>query len=42
MPLTKKGEEILAQMKKQYGAEKGKRVFYSMERSGKLKSVKKK
>lgn len=42
MPLTKKGEKILTQMKKQYGVKKGKEVFYKMERSGKLKSVKRK
>ena len=29
MPLTKSGEKVLAAMKKQYGAEKGKRVFYA-------------
>ena len=42
MPLTKKGEKILTEMKEQYGAKKGKEVFYKMERSGKLTSVKKK
>jgi hypothetical protein len=29
MPLTKKGEKILKNMKKNYGAAKGKQVFYS-------------
>jgi len=29
MPLTKKGKKILTKMRKQYGAEKGKRVFYA-------------
>ena len=42
MPLSEKGKRILKSMKKQYGTKKGKSVFYAMERSGKLKSVKKK
>ena len=42
MPLNKKGKKILTSMKKQYGTKKGKSVFYATERSGKLKSVKKK
>jgi len=42
MPLSSKGKNILKTMKKQYGIKKGKSVFYAMERSGKLKSVKKK
>jgi len=42
MPLNKKGKKILTSMKKQYGTKKGKSVFYAMEHSGKLKSVKKK
>ena len=41
-PRRKKGEKILTEMKEQYGAKKGKEVFYKMERSGKLTSVKKK
>lgn len=39
MPLTSKGLKTLGAMKKTYGKEKGKRVFYAMERSGKLKGV---
>ena len=39
MPLTKKGEKILASMKEQYGAKKGKEVFYSSIKKGKLKGV---
>jgi len=35
MPLSKhykgKGREVMAKMKKQYGGEKGKRVFYATE-----------
>ena len=42
MPLSTKGNKILKNMKKQYGTKKGKSVFYAMEHSGKLKSVKKK
>lgn len=40
-PLTKKGEKIKRAMVKQYGKEKGERIFYSSERSGKIKGVKK-
>ena len=29
MPLTKTGKKVLSGMKKQYGARKGKRVFYA-------------
>ena len=29
MPLTKTGEEVMHSMMKQYGAEKGKSVFYA-------------
>lgn len=42
MPLTKKGEEIIQNMIKEYGAKKGKAVFYASERSGKIKGVAKK
>jgi len=42
MPLSTRGNKILKSMKKQYGTKKGKSVFYAMEHSGKLKSVKKK
>ena len=41
MPLTAKGEKIKRAMVKQYGKEKGERVFYMSERSGKIKGVKK-
>lgn len=36
MPLTKKGKDILASMMSQYGAEKGKQVFYASINSGKI------
>ena len=42
MPLTDKGKELLKKLTRQYGPKKGRSVFYAMERSGKLKSVKKK
>lgn len=34
MPLTKTGEKIMHTMMKQYGSEKGKRVFYASENKG--------
>lgn len=42
MPLTRKGEKIKAAMEKQYGAEKGKQVFYASENKGTIKGVAKK
>ena len=36
MPLTKKGSKILRAMKKEYGSEKGKRVFYASMNKGKI------
>jgi len=36
MPLTAKGKKILASMKKQYGAKKGKEVFYASINKGKV------
>lgn len=39
MPLTKKGKEILDAMIQQYGAEKGKQVFYASINSGKITGV---
>lgn len=39
MPLTKKGQEILANMKEHYGAEEGERVFYASKNAGKIKGV---
>lgn len=39
MPLTEKGQEILAAMKKQYGAERGEQVFYASKNAGKIKGV---
>jgi len=42
MPLTKKGNKILKNMKREYGKEKGKRVFYASANKGKIKGVHKK
>ena len=39
MPLTSKGKKIKKAMEKTYGKQKGKKVFYAMENSGKLKGV---
>lgn len=36
MPLTKKGSKILTAMKKDYGAKKGKSVFYASQRKGSI------
>lgn len=38
-PLTKKGEKILREMQKEYGAKKGKEVFYASINKGKIKGV---
>jgi hypothetical protein len=42
MPLTTKGKKIKAAMKKQYGKERGERVFYASENKGTIKGVAKK
>jgi hypothetical protein len=39
MPLTAKGKEILAAMKKQYGSAKGTEVFYASLNAGKIKGI---
>lgn len=39
MPLSAKGERVLAQMKRHYGDKKGTSVFYASVNSGKLKGV---
>ena len=39
MPLTKKGKEIKAAMKKSYGSAKGERVFYASANKGTIKGV---
>lgn len=40
MPLTESGRKALASMMSQYGAEKGKEIFYSSINSGKAGSEK--
>jgi hypothetical protein len=42
MPLTKKGSKIMKAMKKEYGPEKGKAVFYASKNKGVIKGVDKK
>jgi hypothetical protein len=39
MPLTEKGRKIMANMKGQYGAEKGERVFYASKNKGVISGV---
>ena len=39
MPLTKKGEKILASMKKRYGPKKGASVFYASINARKIKGA---
>lgn len=39
MPLTKKGTKIMQSMKKTYGGDKAKRVFYASANAGKIKGV---
>lgn len=39
MPLTKKGQKIMAAMKKQYGDKKGESVFYASVNDGKITGV---
>lgn len=39
MPLTAKGSEIMSAMQKEYGAEKGKSVFYASKNAGKISGV---
>jgi len=39
MPLTDKGEEIKANMEKEYGAKKGESVFYASKNAGTISGV---
>jgi hypothetical protein len=39
MPLTVKGNKILANMTKEYGAKKGKAIFYASRNAGKITGV---
>lgn len=38
-PLTEKGEKIYRNMQREYGAKKGKSVFYASRNAGKIKGV---
>jgi hypothetical protein len=42
MPLTDKGKKIMSSMKDQYGAKKGKEVFYASQNKGTIKGTHKK
>lgn len=42
MPLTAKGKTVKAAMQKQYGKERGERVFYATENKGKVRGLTKK
>ena len=42
MPLTKKGQKSKEAMKKEYGSERGERVFYASANKGTIKGVEKK
>lgn len=42
MPLTPKAKKVKAAMKKQYGSDKGERVFYAAENKGSIRGVAKK
>jgi len=39
MPLTAKGEKIMASMKAEYGEKKGEQVFYASRNAGKITHV---
>lgn len=39
MPLTKKGQSILAAMREHYGPGKGKQVFYASQQKGTIKGT---
>lgn len=39
MPMTAKGKKIMKSMMKEYGKEKGERVFHASKQAGKIKGV---
>ena len=41
MPMSKAGRKIKANLKEQYGKEKGEEVFYAMENQGRIPGMKK-
>lgn len=42
MPMTSKGKKIKGAMEKEYGKEKGKKVFFASKNKGTIKGVDKK
>lgn len=42
MPLTKKGQKIKKEMSKEYGEEKGEKVFYASQNKGTIRGTHKK
>lgn len=40
MPLNRKGRKIKRSMEQQYGKNKGDRIFYASENSGRIRGVK--
>jgi hypothetical protein len=42
MPLTEKGKKVKSAMQKQYGKDKGERVFYATENKGAVRGLAKK
>ena len=42
MPLTRKGKKIMSAMKKEYGEEKGEKVFYASQNKGTITGTHKK
>jgi hypothetical protein len=40
MPLTRKGRKVKRSMEREYGTEKGDRVFYASENKGRIKGLK--
>jgi hypothetical protein len=41
MPITPKGNKIMGAMQKEYGAKKGKSIFYASANKGTIKGVEK-
>lgn len=39
MPLTPKGKKIMGAMEEEYGAEKGKQIFYASKNKGTISGV---
>lgn len=39
MPLTSKGSKIMHNMKREYGSDKGERIFYASRNKGRIRGV---